>query len=43
MANDNDQSRAAEDACIERRFLHMWFGEKERPLVEFAPVQIIRN
>jgi hypothetical protein len=40
---DGRRSQAPEDACIEGRFLHMWFGEKERPLVEFAPVQIIRN
>ena len=40
---DGRRSQAESDACIEGRFLHMWFGSKEQPLVKFAPVQVIRD
>jgi hypothetical protein len=40
---DGRRSQAEADACIEGRFLHMWFGPKEQPLVEFASVQVIRD
>jgi hypothetical protein len=40
---DGRRSQAPGDACIEGRFLHMWFGSKEQPLMEFAPVQVIRD
>lgn len=40
---DGRRSQAPGDASLEGRFLHMWFGSKEQRLVEFAPVQVIRD
>ena len=40
---DGRRSHAPGDASLEGRFLQMWFGSKEQPLVEFAPVQVIRD
>jgi hypothetical protein len=40
---DGRRSQAPGDACIEGRFLYMWYGEREQPLVAFAPVQVIRD
>jgi len=40
---DGRRSQAPGDACIEGRFLYMWYGEREEPLMKFAPVRVLRD
>jgi hypothetical protein len=38
---DGRRSQAPEGAALEGRFLRMWFGDRQQPVIMFEPIEVI--